>query len=414
MNDQKKPNYTFALTVMVVLMFLLGFITTMNNSMIAFCKEAFSPLDGVKLQLINTAFYGAYIFSIPIASLLKKIGYKTSLILGVIVIGLGMALNYLGVQVGFYGFLCCMFIVALGIVLLQVALNPYVLVLGPAETAARRLTINQTFNSLATFVAPLFVSMIIVSNGSYQVSQIQVPFLGLGIFAVVLGLIVTCLKLPVIKEGEQVAEQSEKTHKTNAFKYPHVMLGALGIFTYLGVEVGIPSFFPAKFAALGLSITDQPGLQSLFAALDLNPTDPTSLLSLYWGGLLVGRAFGSAVLSKFSARAALTFGALVSALCLLLSFVTTGWLSLTLYIGTGLFHSIMWSCIFSLSTVDLGPNMKQASGIICTGVIGAAVLMPIMGGVQDGFGLIPALCCLFVFYAYMIWFAQKGSKIRTE
>ncbi len=413
MTDQKKPNYTFALTVMIVLMFLLGFITTMNNSMIAFCKEAFSPLDDVKLQLINTAFFGAYIFSIPIAGLLRKIGYKTSLILGVVMIGLGMALNYLGVQAGFYGFLCCMFVVALGIVLLQVALNPYVLVLGPAETAAKRLTINQTFNSLATFVAPLFVSMIIVSNGSYNVSQIQVPFLGLGIFAIVLGLIVTFLKLPVIKEEEQAGEQG-KTYKTSAFKYPHVMLGALGIFTYLGVEVGIPSFFPAKFAALGLSIADQPGLQALFSALDLNPTDPTSLLSLYWGGLLVGRAFGSAVLAKFSARAALTASALLSALCLLLSFVTSGWLSLTLYIGTGLFHSIMWSCIFSLSSVDLGPNMKQASGIICTGVIGAAVLMPVMGGVQKGFGLVPALCCLFVFYAYMIWFAQKGSKIRTE
>ena len=278
MTNSQKPNYTFALTVMVVLMFLLGFITTMNNSMIAFCNKAFSPLDDVELQLINTAFYGAYILSIPIAWLLGKIGYKTALVAGVIVIGLGMALNYLGVEAGFYGFLGCMFLVAVGIVLLQVALNPYVLVLGPPETAATRLTVNQTFNSLATFIAPLFVSMIIVSNGTYNVSQIQVPFLGLGIFAIVLGVIVMLLKLPAIKDeepaGDQVAEDG-KSYKSSAFKYPHVMLGALAIFTYLGVEVGIPSFFPAKFESLGLSVTD-----------------PTSLLSLYWGGLLVGRAFG--------------------------------------------------------------------------------------------------------------------------
>ena len=282
MTNSQKPNYTFALTVMVVLMFLLGFITTMNNSMIAFCNKAFSPLDDVELQLINTAFYGAYILSIPIAWLLGKIGYKTALVAGVIVIGLGMALNYLGVEAGFYGFLGCMFLVAVGIVLLQVALNPYVLVLGPPETAATRLTVNQTFNSLATFIAPLFVSMIIVSNGTYNVSQIQVPFLGLGIFAIVLGVIVMLLKLPAIKDeepaGDQVAENG-KSYKSSAFKYPHVMLGALAIFTYLGVEVGIPSFFPAKFESLGLSVTD-----------------PTSLLSLYWGGLLVGRAFGSAIL----------------------------------------------------------------------------------------------------------------------
>ena len=193
MTNSQKPNYTFALTVMVVLMFLLGFITTMNNSMIAFCNKAFSPLDDVELQLINTAFYGAYILSIPIAWLLGKIGYKTALVAGVIVIGLGMALNYLGVEAGFYGFLGCMFLVAVGIVELQVALSPYVLVLGPPETAATRLTVNQTFNSLATFIAPLFVSMIIVSNGTYNVSQIQVPFLGLGIFAIVLGVIVMLL-----------------------------------------------------------------------------------------------------------------------------------------------------------------------------------------------------------------------------
>ena len=369
MTNSQKPNYTFALTVMVVLMFLLGFITTMNNSMIAFCNKAFSPLDDVELQLINTAFYGAYILSIPIAWLLGKIGYKTALVAGVIVIGLGMALN------------------------------PYVLVLGPPETAATRLTVNQTFNSLATFIAPLFVSMIIVSNGTYNVSQIQVPFLGLGIFAIVLGVIVMLLKLPAIKDeepaGDQVAEDG-KSYKSSAFKYPHVMLGALAIFTYLGVEVGIPSFFPAKFESLGLSVTD-----------------PTSLLSLYWGGLLVGRAFGSAILRKFSARKVLSGALLLSSLCLLLSLLTSGWTSLYLYIGTGLFHSIMWSCIFSLATVDLGPNIKQASGIICTGVIGAAVLMPVMGGVQEGFGLVPALCCLFVFYAYMGWFALKGSKIRT-
>ena len=409
MTNSQKPNYTFALTVMVVLMFLLGFITTMNNSMIAFCNKAFSPLDDVELQLINTAFYGAYILSIPIAWLLGKIGYKTALVAGVIVIGLGMALNYLGVEAGFYGFLGCMFLVAVGIVLLQVALNPYVLVLGPPETAATRLTVNQTFNSLATFIAPLFVSMIIVSNGTYNVSQIQVPFLGLGIFAIVLGVIVALLAvvylagalvfmdrfLPRTTVGDQVAENG-KSYKSSAFKYPHVMLGALAIFTYLGVEVGIPSFFPAKFESLGLSVTD-----------------PTSLLSLYWGGLLVGRAFGSAILHKFSARKVLSGALLLSSLCLLLSLLTSGWTSLYLYIGTGLFHSIMWSCIFSLATVDLGPNIKQASGIICTGVIGAAVLMPVMGGVQEGFGLVPALCCLFVFYAYMGWFALKGSKIRT-
>ena len=156
------------------------------------------------------------------------------------------------------------------------------------------------------------------------------------------------LKLPAIKDeepaGDQVAEDG-KSYKSSAFKYPHVMLGALAIFTYLGVEVGIPSFFPAKFESLGLSVTD-----------------PTSLLSLYWGGLLVGRAFGSAILRKFSARKVLSGALLLSSLCLLLSLLTSGWTSLYLYIGTGLFHSIMWSCIFSLATVESGTQHQAGFG----------------------------------------------------
>lgn len=393
---EKKLNYSFALTVMIVLSFLLGFITTMNNSLIDFCSKAFT-LDETQRQLVNTAFFGAYILSIPVASILAKLGYKKTLISGVAIVGLGLVLNFFGVALGYYGFLVCMFIIAIGIVVLQVAINPYVLVLGPEETAASRLTLNQTFNSLATFIAPFFVSLLIVSNGTYEASQIQVPFLGLGIFALVLGAIVIFLKLPVIHEGEtETSSKEKKVYKSSAFKYPHTILGALAIFTYLGVEIGIPSFFPAKVASLGFTF------------------DPTPYLALYWGGLLVGRALGSAVLSKFSARAVLTSCIGLSALCLLGSLVTTGWTSLALYIGIGLFHSVMWSCIFNLASVDLGPNTKQASGIICTGVIGAAVLTPIMGEVQKGYGLVAALCCLFLFYAYIAWFAQKGSKIRTN
>ena len=392
---QKQQNYSFALSVMIVLSFLLGFITTMNNSMIDFCTKAFS-LDETQRQLVNTAFYGAYIFSVPIAWILGKIGYKRALVAGMAIVGLGFLLNVPGISFGYYGFLSCMFIVALGIVLLQVAINPYVLALGPVETAASRLTLNQTFNSLATTIAPVFVSMLIVSGGTYEASAIKAPFLGLGLFALVLGAIVLGLKLPAIQEQGESSERAA-SHKTSAFKYPHVWLGTLGIFVYMGVEIGIPSFFPARVEALGLNIAE-----------------PTKYLSLYWGGLLVGRALGAGVLTRFSARTILTSCCGISALCIVASLLTTGWVSIWLFIATGLFHSIMWSCIFSLASADLGPNTKQASGIICTGVIGAAILMPMMGSVQKTAGLTVAICFLFAYYLYLAWFARKGSQIRTQ
>ena len=392
---QKQQNYSFALSVMIVLSFLLGFITTMNNSMIDFCTKAFS-LDETQRQLVNTAFYGAYVFSIPIAWILGRMGYKRALVAGMGMVGLGFLLNVLGLSFGYYGFLCCMFIVALGIVLLQVALNPYVLALGPPETAASRLTLNQTFNSLATTVAPVFVSMLIVSGGTYEASAIKAPFIGLGIFSILLGVIVLGLKLPVIPEETETSGDQTR-HKSSAFRYPHVLLGTLGIFVYMGVEIGIPSFFPARVQALGLDIDE-----------------PTKYLSLYWGGLLVGRALGAGILTRFSARTILLVFSGLSAFCVAASLLTSGWLSLWLFIATGLFHSIMWSCIFSLASADLGPNAKQASGIICTGVIGAAILMPLMGTVQKTIGLTAAICFLFVYYLYLAWFAQKGSRIRTN
>jgi Fucose permease len=396
----------------------------MNNSMINFCKAAFN-LDAAQGQLVNTAFYGAYVLSIPLAMLMNKLGYKKTLVLGLTIIGLGFILNYfaIGAFAGtssiYFAFLFCMFVIAIGIVFLQLVMNPYVKALGTQDTAASRMTLNQTLNSLATTLAPMFVSILIVSNNGQAptASAIQTPFIGLGIFTLVLCGILLMLKLPSIKEEEQVTSDGEvKQYHKSIFKYPHIFLGALGIFCYMGVEIGIPSFLPQRMEGLGLTSAGMiPGfISDFFTFLGMNMNEATSILVLYWFGMLIGRACGSVVLGKFDSKKVLLSALALAALCVALSLFIEGPMTIWLLILTGLFHSIMWPCIFNLGLEELGPHTKAASGIINTGVIGAAILMPFMGLIEESIGLVAVFCCLFIYYAYIMWFTVKGSQIRIK
>lgn len=404
----KKPNYTFALIVVFIVCFLIGFITTMNNSMIAFCSKAFN-LTAQQGQYVNTAFYGAYLLSIPFAYLMSKIGYKGTLILGLAVAGIGFVINSIGInsaiaaQANVYTvFLASMCLVACGVVMLQNVANPYVMVLGSPEKGAFRMTLSQALNSVATTLAPLFITYVIIRGQAPTPAAVPGPFLGLGIFTLIICLILVFLKLPKIDEGKQDAEAGiKRSYKSSAFKYPHVWLGALGIFMYMGVEIGVPSMLPYKFR-------DLLGADSDYTAI------ATSYLAFYWGGMMVGRFVGAAILAKFEPRKLLTSCLCLGACCILLSVVLPGMVGIWCMIAAGLFHSVMWPLIFNLGLQELGPNTKQATGIINTGVIGAAILMPIMGVIVDTTGVIIASCCLFIFYAYIIWFCNWGSRIGLE
>lgn len=396
----QRPNYTFALIVVFIVCFLIGFITTMNNSMISFCSKAFD-LTAQQGQYVNTAFYGAYLLSIPFAMLMSKIGYKGTLILGLAVAGIGFVINSIGInsaiaaQANVYTvFLASMCLVACGVVMLQNVANPYVMVLGSPEKGAFRMTLSQALNSVATTLAPLFISYVIIRGQAPTPSAVPAPFLGLGIFTLAICVILVFLKLPKIDEGKQAEDAGiHREYKSSVFKYPHVWLGALGIFMYMGVEIGVPSMLPYKFDMLG------------------EDADYTKYLAFYWGGMMVGRFIGAAILAKFEPRKLLTSCLVLGATCILLSVVLPGWLGIWCMIAAGLFHSVMWPLIFNLGLQELGPHTKSATGVINTGVIGAALLMPVMGKLVDSTGVIVASCCLFIFYAYIIWFCNWGSKV---
>ena len=401
-----KNKYLFPLIVMASLFFLFGFITTMNNSTIEFLKSAFG-LNDVQKQLPNTFFYGAYILSVPVGFLIKRIGYRFSIFTGLALISLGFFASIPGVALGYYGFLSAVSVFAIGVVVLQVAAAPYVVALGPAETSASRLTLTNALNSVATVIAPIFVSILLVTPelapgevlANSDIKEIvKNPFIGIGVITLVILVIMFFLKLPNIKEEQKAAEQaSAKKYKSSAFKYPHVWLGSVAIFVYMGIEIGIPSFF-ADFANHKGAVIN---------------TSSTDLLKFYWGGLMVGRLLGIFILQKARPTLILSICSLGGIALLLSSIAFTGNVSMWLFLGTGLFHSIMWPVIYSLALEDLGPHSDVASGIIATSVIGAAILTPIMGGVQTMTGtVIAAISFLFIYYIYLIFFAVKGSKIR--
>ncbi len=402
----QKPNYTFALIVVFIVCFLIGFITTMNNSMIAFCSKAFN-LTAQQGQYVNSAFYGAYLLAIPFSLLMSKIGYKGTLILGLAVSGIGFVINSLGISAAISAaanvyavFLGSMCLVAMGVVMLQNVANPYVMVLGSPEKGAFRMTLSQALNSVATTVAPIFITTVIIAGQEPAPELVPGPFLGLGIFTIIICLILVFLKLPKIDEGKQSEEAGEKlVEKSSVFAYPHVWLGALGIFMYMGVEIGVPSMLPYRFQLLGINDSDV----------------VTSYLAFYWGGMMVGRFVGAGILTKFEPRKLLTACLCLGAACIALSLIfASSMFGIWLMLAAGLFHSVMWPLIFNLGLQKLGRHTKAATGIINTGVIGAAILMPIMGSIVDVTGVIFAMCIMFIYYAYIIWFCNWGSKIGIE
>lgn len=414
--NKEKNNFLFPMVIMSILFFMVGFITTMNNSLIDFLSSSKWMLSFSEKQLVNTAFFGAYLFSIPLSYLLNKLGYKASAVLSLFVVGVGFILTYPAVTMGYVPFLISMFLVASGIALLQIVLNPYVLALGSPNEAASRLNLVGFFNSAATVAAPIFVTMLISAETISETApvesrpdatNVQMPFLIIAGIAFILCLLLYFLHLPEIKE-----EPADKAHSSSSpYKYPHLIFGAIAIFVYMGVEIGIPSFLPDRMRALGIDSVNLLGYE----------LKGTGVLSIYWGRLMVGRLFGSILLRKIKVRTAMVFCSGMAMLFLIVSLLINNEASIILMLLCGFCNSIMWGSIFNLASEDLGEHTKRASGIICTFAIGGAILPPLMGALQQSFGTdaltigtSATLSCLIIYYLYLILFTVKLSRIRPH
>lgn len=403
-------SYRFALISLTSLFFMWGFITCLNDILIPHLKAVFS-LNYTQAMLIQFCFFGAYfLVSIPAGNLVKKLGYQKGIVTGLVIASIGCALFYPAATLATYNlFLGALFVLASGITILQVAANPYVNALGSSETASSRLNLTQAFNALGTTVAPFFGAMLILSvassvssdlaNASAEAEVVKLPYLLLSGALAILALIFAKLDLPVIREHDHSVQGEVQTHlgKTSALQSKHLVLGAVGIFVYVGAEVSIGSFLVNFLGESHIA-----GMPEAEAA---------HYIAYYWGGAMVGRFIGSVVMQKVPAGSVLAFNAFIAALLVLVAMTSSGSIAMWAILGVGLFNSIMFPTIFSLALRDLGPHTSQGSGILCLAIVGGAILPLFQGMLADNLGVQLAFILPVICYGFILFYGSKGSKM---
>jgi FHS family L-fucose permease-like MFS transporter len=411
------PSYTASLVVLTTLFFMWGGLTSLNDVLIPHLKGLFS-LSYFEAMLVQFCFFGAYgLMSIPAGRVVRAIGFKNGIMVGLAGAALGCLLFYPAAAVRSYGvFLGAFFVLATGIVLLQVSANPYVAILGPPQTASSRLTLTQAFNSLATWAFPNFIGPIILAvaglsavelaklspaeaeaHRASEAHAVQLPYVALAIALGLLAVIVFRSRLPKVDTNQSgEAGANVLPDRGSAWKYRHLVLGAVAIFVYVGAEVAIGSLLVSYFKEpYTLGYAEQNG---------------TKLMSRYWLCAMVGRFIGSLfTLRRYPAGRVLTAHALIAALLVVVSTATTGWTAVITIISVGLLNSVMFPTIFTIAIDGLGRHTEQGSGILCTAIVGGAFIPALQGVLADKAGLhisflLPAAC-----YLYIAWYGLKGQ-----
>jgi len=460
---------------MTVLFFMWGFMTVFNDILIPRFKEAFT-LDYFQAMLVQLAFFGAYFigsllyFTIsawkgdPIA----RMGYKNGVVVGLLLAAAGSALFWPAATVHSYlFFLVALFVVGLGFAMLQIAANPYVTILGPERTASSRLNLAQAFNSVGTTIGPLIGGYLILQyfakTDAHGAESVKIPYLIFSIVFVLLAAFFFSIHLPHVGEGKIAPG-------IGALKHPHVLLGVLAIFMYVGGEVSVGSAI--------INFLGQPNVAALPAL------EASKYVSLFWGGMLIGRFMGAVELSEMGKMKKQLFLAGIPALAFLIVCLASGWqlaqtrpgitagsfsfpgacfaggfgivkmylplLALcwllfqfgrglanrTLFIfsgaivgllavailfggkpamwcivGIGLFTSIGWPNIFSLALDQMGVYKSQVSSLLVMAVVGGAILPAILGRVADVWNLQAAFIVPLIAYAYVAFYGWKGHRI---
>jgi len=408
-------NNTAPLIIVTILFFMWGLLTSLNDVLIPHLKAVYT-LNYVQAMLVQFCFFGAYfIVSLPAGMLIKKIGYQHGAVAGLAIAAAGCALFYPAATSGYTLFLIAFFVLAGGITILQVAANPYVAVLGDARNASSRLTLTQAFNSLGTTVAPTLGGMLILAGGvmsaadlaklpadqlaayhATQAASVQGPYLALAAALLALAVLFALAKLPRIAD----VEGGEAGGWGELFKHTHLVMGVACIFLYVGGEVSIGSFL--------INFMGEPHIAGLAAA------DAAHFVSYYWGGAMVGRFIGFAVMRTVSPGKALAFNAAALIVLVLTAIIGQGSVAMWALLAVGLFNSIMFPTIFSMALNKMGKQTGQASGLLCMAIVGGALVPFVQGALADTIGLqhsfiVPAVC-----YTYILYYGVKYAGMYTE
>lgn len=406
---------TGAMTIVTSLFFMWGFITCLNDILIPHLKNIFD-LNYAQGMLVQFAFFSGYfIFAFPAGKIVEWVGYKRTMVIGLLTMSLGAWLFLPAASVpSFPFFLTALIIVAAGMTALQVSANAYVSVLGSPDRASSRLNLTQAFNSLGTTVAPYFGSVLILSTSAlaidevrkmspaalqayrlHEAATVKLPYMLIASALIILALLIGAFKLPKIATVHDLADHG-KNLGISIWKQRHLLLGVVGIFVYVGAEVSIGSFLVNYFSQPYIG-----GLTEKVAA---------RYVSFYWMFAMIGRFIGAAILRKVKTGTLLGLFAVVASGLVITTMLSFGPVAMWTIILVGLFNSIMFPSIFTLGIAGLGPLTGEGSGLLVAAIVGGALIPEIQGLLADRIGIhhafiIPVLC-----YCFIAYYGFKGSK----
>ena len=417
-----------AMAMVTTLFFMWGFVTSLNDVLIPHLQDIFNLSYAGAMLVQVFFFFGYFVFALPAGKLVEWIGYKKTMVTGLMVMAVGALIFIPAASVPSYPiFLVALMVLAAGMTALQVSANPYVSVLGPARTASSRLNLTQAFNSLGTTIAPYLGGMLILRTvvgnhfkalsteklqslqGSalatymaelhqYQIemaSKVKLPYVGIAGTLILLALVVAIYKLPRIDATKDFRPQ-DLGKKDSMFNYPHLLLGAAAIFVYVGAEVSIGSFLVKYFTnpIIGISTAET----------------AAKIVSLYWLGAMIGRFIGSAILQRLQTGLVLGTAAIAAAALVCTSMLSFGNVAMISIILVGLFNSIMFPSIFTLAIAELGPLTGEGSGLLIAAIVGGAIIPWIQGVLADKIGIHHAFILPVFCYAYIVYYGFRGSR----
>jgi FHS family L-fucose permease-like MFS transporter len=394
-------NYTVPLIILTSLFFMWGFLTVLNDVLIPYLKNVFD-LNYTQALLIQFCFFAAYgVCSIPAGSVVKRLGYQRGIVVGLTIAATGCFMFIFAANVLLYpAFLGALFVLAAGITLLQVSANPYVALLGPPETAPRRLTLTQAFNSAGAYLGPIIGAALIlgaVADTASGADAVKMPYARLGLALLLLALVFVFVKLPKIDQTG-----ADQGRYAEALKFKHLILGVVAIFVYVGAEVSIGSLI--------ISFLGEPHIAGM------SEEQAAKYVANYWGLALLGRFLGVAIMFYVAGNIMLMINGLAAIVLLAVAITSDGdsaWMAL---IAVGFFNSLMFPTIFSLAIAKLGPLASRGSGLLCTAIIGGAFIPLLQGAVADSVNLqisfvIPMICYFYIaFYGFKGW-EPKGPGL---
>ena len=430
----KKKLCTKAFIFVAILFFLFGGLTVLVQLLLPHLRDVFGLNYTRSSLIVFFSFLPYLLFSIPTGCLLSKIGYQRGITLGLALIALGALLFHPAAdERSFSLFMVAIFVLGSGITFLQVAVNPYVAALGSETTTPSRLTFSQAFNALGTTFAPIAAAVYILKDevkSSIEINQlnyidrsfyfqaealaIQIPSLYIALGATILALVFSVTKLPYVNLTTE--EDISKESCFYLLKKNSVVLGAIGIFVYVGAEVVIGSFAVNYFVEINIAkeILESPTMSTLLIGLgkilgsDLTSADPKAIvaifLTFYWGNAMIGRFIGAYLTKVFAPAKVLMLSSSIVILLILISINADGLLSMWSLLFIGLFNSIMFPTIFALSSEGLGEMKTQASAILCTMIVGGGFIPLLYGFFTDYVGFRMAFFILILCYGYILFF----------